>query len=148
MLSTQMSSPVLAKHIEDRNAAFRAQHPAAAEHYLNTVLVERSAVFAQHVASMTLSPTILHWAMLMGIRYETDYVRVHYFIADWITALLIVRYGEEPDASKSTDMRVDEHGERLFKGWPTEFSEIDLIAAQAWLNGRISTNVVLLQKEH
>lgn len=116
----------LADHLAARDAQLRATWPAAtADAYLST-LEERATRFAAHVATMAMTPEIAAWALAMAGRYGS-WVRVHHFIADWITALLIVRYGEEPDASRSTDP--------TFTGWPLAFSADDTARAQQLLQG-------------
>jgi hypothetical protein len=116
----------LADHLADRDAAVRAAWvPKAAEAYL-PVLGERAARFAAHVATMTIAPELAVWALAMAQRYGS-WVRVHHFVADWITALLILRYGEEPDAARSTDP--------TFAGWPLACTADDLARAQQLLAG-------------
>jgi hypothetical protein len=127
----------LQDHIERRNAQLRQHNPGLfdAEHYL-AVLQDRADRFAAHVASMSLSPAVVQWALAMEQRYG-PYVLAHHYVADWITALLILRYGEEPDASKSTDPN--------FAGWPTTFTAEDLARAADLLAGtRWPTGVLRL----
>jgi len=117
----------LAAHLAARNAAFLAAHGApAADHYLNSVLLERSTAYAAHVASMNLTPDVVQWALAMA-RKHGAYVKVWHYVADWITALLILRYGEEPDATKTDDPN--------FHGWPTTFTDDDTTRAGELLNG-------------
>lgn len=131
--------PILARHIEARNAALRAQWKAAGfadpAHYL-CVLQERASRYAAHVASMAITPSIASWMLGMRARYLSDYVQCHHYIADWLTALLIVRYGEEPSADHSTDQRLDDNGARIFAGWPTTLSAQDLRRAAELLEGK------------
>ncbi len=145
---TPTSSEILAAHIEQRNAwiSTQFQTPAQAEPYL-LVLEARAAAFAAHVASMDIAPEMTVWALAMARKYGS-WVRAHFFIADWITALLIVRYGEEPDAEKSTDQRVDDDGVRIFQGWPRAFSDADLQRAQELLQGKNwSADLTLLARD-
>jgi hypothetical protein len=76
---------------------------------------------------MKLSPVVIQWAIAMSNKYG-QYCMVHYFVADWITALLIIRYGEEPDKERSTDPN--------FKGWPETFTNQDLLRAGELLQGK------------
>lgn len=107
---------LLTQLIEARDAAWRAQHGPDGEHYL-AVLQDRADRFAAHVATMTITPDLAAWALAMATTYGTPYVRMHYFVADWLTALLIARYGEEPDAARSSDP--------AFAGWPNAFTDAD-----------------------
>ena len=120
-----MSDPVLDSHINTRNAAWKeAYGPAAYAHYVETVLPPRAETYAAHVASMSLMPHVVQWAISMAAQYG-PYVRIHSFIADWVTALLIVRYGEEPDGTKTVD-GVE---------WPSAFTDADMGRAMQLLNG-------------
>lgn len=111
--------------IERRNAAFANTYgPNAVADYLEGTLRTRADAFAAHVMSMTINPAVAVWALAMSAKFG-DYVQVHHFIADWITALLIVRYGEEPDNTKTIDGT----------GWPTSFTANDMTRAQELLAG-------------
>lgn len=118
-----MSDALLEYLIAQRNAHMTSVNPVMAEHYL-PVLQARSERFAAHVKAMTLPTTIVAWALAMERKYGR-YALVSHYIADWITALLLVRYGEEPDAEKSTDPD--------FNGWPMEFTDADLQRAEQLL---------------
>ena len=119
-----MADPTLTTHIAARNAQLTDENPVSAEHYL-PVLQERADTYAAHIATMALPPDVTYWAMAMTRKYGGSYVRAHHFIADWVTALLIAMYGEEPDGSKTQDGL----------SWPTALSAGDLVYAQAWLAG-------------
>ncbi len=121
-----MRPATLADHIAARNAEVTASWPEAAASAYLPVLERRAAAFAAHVALMDISPEVGVWALAMARQFGS-WVRVHHFVADWITALLILRYGEEPDASKSTDP--------TFAGWPKAFTADDLARAQQILAG-------------
>ncbi len=124
---TQTADPTLEAHIDARNAYVRTHLPTInADQYLEEVLLDRSARYAAHVATMTVTPDIALWALAMSQKYG-PYVRANYYIADWITALLILRYGEEPDPSRSTDPN--------FAGWPTAFTDEDRERASQLLTG-------------
>lgn len=106
--------PLLQYHIDARDRHARKKWPKKeADAYL-PLLQERADRFAAHVASMPPDGDITRFAAVMGQRFGR-YVRVHHFIADWVTAFLIVRYGEEPDPERTTDGH----------GWPTTFSDED-----------------------
>jgi hypothetical protein len=119
--------PTLTAHIEARNAYVRTHLPTIdADQYLDEVLLDRAARYQTHVAGMVVTPDLAMWALAMSQKYG-PYVRAGYYIADWITALLILRYGEEPDASRSTDPN--------FAGWPSAFTNEDRDRAAQLLQG-------------
>lgn len=101
-------------YTKQRNAKLLAADPAHRV-YLDE-LQRRADAYAAHVLSMDLSPEIVHWSLSMARQYGS-YVLMTHFVADWITALLIIRYGEEPDAARSTDPN--------FQGWPHRFTDTD-----------------------
>lgn len=124
-----MSSP-LAALIAARDAEWRARYAEPGESYLTDVLADRATRYAAHLATMTVEPDLIAWAMQMATQFG-PYVRVHHFIHDsWLTALLVIRYGEEPDAGRSSDP--------TFGGWPQVFSAgdreraLELLAGQRW----------------
>lgn len=120
------SDPALAGHLATRDAEFRrTQGDGAADAYL-PVLAERSTRYAAHVATLPIPPALAAWALAMTQRFGA-YVRVHHYVADWITALLIVRYGEEPDATRTTDGI----------GWPSALTDLDLARAAELLEGPV-----------
>lgn len=119
--------PVLLHHIESRNRHYAASQPLAnADHYLGE-LQERADRYAAHLATMAISPVMVQWALSMASKYHSEYVKAHHYVADWLTALLILRYGEEPDPNRSTD--------ETFAGWPVRFSEQDMQRANELLVG-------------
>lgn len=118
------TDPALTAHLAARDAAFRAaQGDATADAYL-PVLAARSARYAAHVARLVVTSALAAWALAMTQRFGA-YVRVHHYVADWITALLIVRYGEEPDATQTVDGI----------GWPAALTDLDLQRAAELLDG-------------
>jgi hypothetical protein len=128
---------VLATHVATRDAAFLTQHGAenpAAVAYLEETLRDRAARYAAHVAAMDLTPDVVQWALAMRAKWQSPYVQVHRFIADWLTALLIVRYGEECDPARCTPCTLAS-GEPASLGWPAAFSEADLARAAELLAG-------------
>lgn len=123
-----VENDVLRHHVEARNTEFRTKLGEAAEPFLNDTLKYRAAKYAEHLSKMAPSSEMTLWALQMASSYS-PYVRVHHFIHDnWLTALLVLRYGEEPDPSKTTDGT----------GWPLEFTDADkaraakLLAGQDW----------------
>ena len=117
----------VAAHIDARNAEIQAKWDAAPDkqlaidpsHYLDVVLKDRAARYAAHMAKMDIPPEMALFALAMSQRFGS-YVKVHHFIADWLTSLLIVRYGEECDPALS-EMRNDGSP----GGWPLTFDDAD-----------------------
>jgi hypothetical protein len=117
----------VAAHIAARDERWRTQHGAAGESYLVDVLGDRAARYAAHLERMALEPDITAWALQMAARWGS-YVQVHHYVADsWLIALLILRYGEEPEAARSTDPD--------FSGWPLAFTADDRARAVELLHG-------------
>lgn len=126
--------PLLADHIAARNAAFLtaavatygdARGQQLYDEYVVATLQDRATRYTAHVAAMVIDPAIAIWAMAMTTKYG-PFVKIHHFVADWVTALLVLRYGEEPDATKTWDGR----------GWPTAFTADDLARAQKLADGK------------
>jgi hypothetical protein len=134
-----MADPILSAHIEARRTALVAAHPQIdPAHYVDGVLQDRADRYAAHLATMVFSPAMVQWALAMSRQYG-PWVKVHHFVADWLTALLIIRYGEEPDAARSSDPG--------FKGWPTSLTPEDETRASELLVGtRWSQSLTLLPK--
>lgn len=94
----------LADHTAARDADLRARFGGqvvrhdtgatsdACDDYLAT-LASRAASYAAHIAAMQMDPDVPAWALAMAGKHG-PYVRVHHQITDWLTALLILRYGE------------------------------------------------------
>lgn len=121
-----VSDAVLRHHVEARNAEFTARIGDAATAYLEETLRYRAAKYSEHLSKMAPSAEMTLWALQMASSYS-PYVRVHNFVHDnWLTALLVIRYGEEPDSAKTTDG----------SGWPLEFSDADKARAMSLLAGR------------
>lgn len=113
-------------------------------HAYVAVVQARLDAYAAHMATMTEVPAALvAWAGVMTAKYgprvgmhfvgndevviDGMYIReMKDFSYDWLTALMVVRYGEEPDGAKVTG----DHN-----GWPTSFSEDDVARAQRWAAG-------------
>jgi hypothetical protein len=107
--------------IAERDAEARRTWDKRALAYLDT-LGERAERYAAHRATMAVQPLVIEWALAMSARWG-EAVRVHHFVADWPTALLIIRHGEEPDPARTTDGH----------GWPDAFGEFDLARARELL---------------
>ena len=119
-------STVLNTHIAARNAELLASLGAVGyAHYVEGVMQDRADRYVAHVAAMDLSPEIVQWSLAMRQQFGTSYVRCSHFVADWITALLIMRHGEEPDAALSSDP--------AFAGWPLAFGAGDIQRASELL---------------
>lgn len=126
-MTTPTLDPILAAHIAAREQAIKAAFPQIdTTHYLDVVLLDRSQRYAAHLEQMTVTPDMVQWAIAMSRQYG-PYVKVWHYVADWLTALLIIRYGEEPDAAQSTDPN--------FTGWPLAFTDEDRVRANELLGG-------------
>lgn len=126
---------VLDTHIATRNAErFAALGEAGYAHYVVDVLQDRADRYAAHVAAMDLPPELVQWSLAMRNRFATSYLRCSHFVADWITALLILRYGEEPRAYDAAEVAAAVADGRApacstdpnFAGWPLAFSDDDV----------------------
>lgn len=114
-----------------------ARYALLGAHYMDTVLPERAALYAAHVAAMDVGPTIERWAARMAVAHSTEYVKQSHFYCDWITMLLIKRYGEEPRAYSKAEVNAALAEGRTpncstqegFDGWPLSFSTNDIKAA-------------------
>lgn len=154
-MSTPSLDPVLATHIAQRNAALPQRYPQIdTTHYLETVLLERATRYAAHVAAMMITPDMVQWGMAMTRQYG-PYVQVSNYIADWFTALLILRYGEEERGYDADEVAAAFAESRIpncstdpnFRGWPLAFSDDDrtraaeLLAGLKWPKGGILTTL-------
>lgn len=142
-MSTPSLDPVLATHIAERNAALPEQFPLIdADHYLEIVLRERAESYAAHMATVTISPDMVQWGLAMARKFGT-YVKVHHFVADWFTALMILRYGEEHraydaaavEAAIAAGQAPPCSTDEQFAGWPLAFSDTDRKRAADLLAG-------------
>jgi hypothetical protein len=163
-------SELLQYHLDQRDRWARKTWGERIASIQLPVLGERANVFAAHVASMVIHPDMQAFADTMTQRFG-PFVRVHHFIADWITAFLIVRYGEEsrgydPDeiAAAAAEVRVlpvenpDDIAVTVpapraprcstdpnFHGWPTAFTVDDHQRAEQLLrNHKWPESLVLL----
>lgn len=95
-----------------------------------SVLALRRDAYSAHVAAMAVDPRLVAWADRMraahgprvavwfnGKNHKTGAIEFHTAL-QWIEALMVVRYGEEP-----------------VPHWPTEFSEADVRRAERWEGG-------------
>ncbi len=108
---------------------------------------QRELEFAAHIATMVPVPELGMWATDMTSLYGPQ-VRRGAFVVDWLTALMIVRYGEavvadpgsvkiylyDGDGEPILDANGD-HDSKRIDGWPTQFQPDDLARAEAWLRG-------------
>lgn len=104
--------------IVDRHAKLkRDPHPA--------ILADRAARFKEHIEAMTIRPAIEEWAENVSKAYGRK-VRVHHTVTDWVTALMIIRYGE-----------AEYH-------WPLEFSDEDVQRADEIEGGKLAPYIQLI----
>lgn len=137
-----MQPTELAARIVARNTELEAHETINFVHY-GPVLQDRADRYAAHLASMVITPDIALWERGMVSKYGANYPRVHFFIAhSWLNALLVCRYGEEPNAfNPSFPNGIDEatgatySTDPNFAGWPTSLTEGDLKVADRWLRG-------------
>lgn len=142
-MATPTMDPILTAHIEARAALVRERYPQIDHgHYIEQVLLERSQRYAAHLATMTITPDIVTWALAMTRQYG-PYVLVSNYVADWITALLLVRYGEEERGYDAAEVAAAIAEARVpacstdpnFTGWPTQFTDDDRQRAAELLAG-------------
>jgi hypothetical protein len=128
---------VLETLIEQRNAdLLAAMGPANYAHYCEGKLQALADAHAAHVATMDIAPEIVLWAGAMRQKFGTSYVRIGgmEYVADWVTALLFMRYGGEPRAFDAAEVAAAKAEGRepncstdpSFAGWPSAFSEQDI----------------------
>lgn len=127
-----MSRTVLEQHIHDRNIAIASLADVRSVEYID-VLKERAARYAAHVASMAPDKRNDIWRLTMEEKFQTEFIRIHWYVADWLTALLIARYGEEPDKARATDFEGNPWPG--FEGWPNVLSDEDRAVMAKWLEG-------------
>lgn len=87
------------------------------------VFEDRAKRWAQKLSRMTIPPQIRTWAGKMEELHGRPNVIVGFQVLNWITALLVVRYGEAEDY------------------WPDIFYEDDVQRAREWLNGATPARV-------
>lgn len=142
MTDTATINPVLAAHFATRAARVSEKFPEIKhEHYIEVVLKQRSERYAAHVASMIIDPSLVQWGLSMTRQFG-PYVLAWHYVADWFTALLILRYGEENRAYDEAEVEAAKSEEREpncstdpnYTGWPLAFSEEDIKRASELLS--------------
>jgi hypothetical protein len=100
-------------------------------YYVDLTLRERwEVLYPAALAKLTVPPSIALWVLAMTERHG-EWIYCDHNVADWLTALLILRYGEEPRA----EYCVTADGQSTGDGWPTSFSGDDITAARKILAG-------------
>ena len=126
--------------LRDRETAivedYRAVHgnvPFEAVHEL--IIADRLERWGEFVGALEIPDALQKWAGMMGAIHGPN-VLMHRggtrpgYPVDWITALLVVRYGEA----------------EYF--WPEELGDEDLARARAWLSGKaVPAAITFLMKE-
>jgi hypothetical protein len=86
------------------------------------VLDARREAYAERIAATVLPKALIDWAMRMSVAHS-DTVHVHFQRnLDWVTAFMIVRYGEDPEKWPAR-LTADQVTHRLdtwesFRDWP------------------------------
>jgi len=88
----------------------------------------RRQAWAAHLATMTPDEKLLAWEATMVKRHGPK-VQAHANALPWLTALMVVRYGE------------------AINFWPEAFSEKDLRRAIEWKDGQVPFGVKLIDPE-
>jgi hypothetical protein len=151
--------------------------------YLNIVR-ERLDAYAAHLATMAVSPELKAWAADMAARHgpkvgvnflgrmvviDNEIVDLTKLGVDWLTALLIVRYGEavegpvmKPEFAKQRnavaeaafakgerDVAWEHNDEHYFtkQHWPAAFSELDVAKARSWASGKFPGDLTFFAPE-
>ncbi len=124
---------------------------------------DRQQQYAAHIATMSGDRTRLDlWATEMTLRFG-PVVRIHAHVVDWLTALMIVMYGEacsgadktiriyQYDENNEPVMDLDSEGSqyhvfKLSDAWPDKFTPAMDERAAAWANGKmLPGNIQYLQ---
>lgn len=106
----------LAFQIEDELLDGQIMDPQSVKGYA-AVCIERARAYAAHFATMDIHPYLILWSVEMEKKYGRTTVKVHHNYLPWLSALMVVRYGEAV-----------EH-------WPAVASEKDVEKARAWRRG-------------
>jgi hypothetical protein len=114
----------LAFQIEDELLDAQAMDPQSVKGYA-AVCIERARAFAAHFATMEIHPYLLVWSAEMEKKHKRTTVKCHHNHLPWLSALMVVRYGEAV-----------EH-------WPAAVSEKDIEKARAWRRGAQPSTVSL-----
>lgn len=89
---------------------------SAQEGYL-AVVSDRERRWPRKMARVQMGPNLKTWAEDMTKRFGNTHVRMGFHRVNWLTALMLVRYGEAEDY------------------WPTAFTRADELRALSWLAG-------------
>jgi len=92
------------------------------------ICAERMKMFREHIAQMEVPPELAAWASAMEQKYGSK-AKVWCHDCDYITALMIVRYGED------------------VSHWPEEFSNNDIDRALTWYQGKNVPHAVVWRAE-
>lgn len=84
--------------------------------------IVRKGRWLELLGSFKVRKEIKQWAALMAAEYGKR-VQVHENVVDWVTALYIVRYGENEGY------------------WPAELSDADVVRAHDWAKGKLPLGV-------
>lgn len=123
------------------------------QHPYELTVAQRQASYRQRLQLMAVPPEIQEWAANMALLFgpkvamhnagrivmlDGKQVDLRSYAVDWVTALCIARYGEEPDASKTHDG----------VGWPSALGTDDIVRANRWLyNNDVPVGVMYLPRE-
>lgn len=94
---------------------------------LRLINADRRARWASLVAGLSVPDALKVWELEMSTRHRSATVQIWRNHVPWITALLIVRYGEAEYY------------------WPEAFDAEDLTRAQAWARGKVPEGVTWAQ---
>jgi hypothetical protein len=115
-------------------AAEMLREPPVESHELLSDVVELALVRARRWEALratfpTVRSDVIDWAQKMTVKHKRATVRVWNNITTWITALYIVRYGENEAY------------------WPEELTNEDVKRAERWLAGELPQGVRYLDAE-
>lgn len=89
------------------------------------ILADRARRFKGHIEATTIRPEIAEWAARISQQFGHQ-VKVHFTVTDWVTALMIIRYGEA----------------EYF--WPFEFTDEDVQRAEELEGGKLAPYIALI----
>ncbi len=95
---------------------------------LVAALKAREIECEEKLKGIIVPPPLREWAAVMTVRTGSETVKVGHNQLPWITALLVVRYGEATNH------------------WPAAFTPDDLKRAYGWQQGRIPGRVAWAQQ--
>lgn len=102
--------------IEDELLDGRVMDSTTAKSYAVTC-IERARAYLVQITRMELHPYLTVWASEMEKKHTRATIKVHHNYLPWLSALLVVRYGEAVDQ------------------WPSASTEKDLERARRWKHG-------------